>query len=99
MLFPPISKLKQILSQTHDLFYLQTNTNNQLPFLCSIAGSSITKHHDFGDDMTIFLYYNLFCCIQNPNTTKIRYYSIYKRHGIIFYGSTRNHNALQSNSS
>ena len=104
ILFASINKSKQInknpiLSQTQGLFYLQTNENNQLSFLRSIAGSSITNHHDFGDDLTTFLYDNLFCHIQNPNTTKIRCYSTYKRHGIIFYGCTRNHNALRSNSS
>ena len=104
ILFASINKSKQIhknpiISQTQGLFYLQTNENNQLAFLRSIAGSSITNHHDFGDDLTTFLYDNLFCHIQNANTTKIRCYSTYKRHGIIFYGCTRNHNALRSNSS
>ena len=61
MLFAPIKKSKQINKnpkpfQTQGLIYLQTNENKQLTFLCSIAGSSIMYYHDFGDDLTTFLY-------------------------------------------
>ena len=48
MLFALINKSKQINknpkpSQVQGLFYLQTNENNQLSFLHSIAGSSTTQ--------------------------------------------------------
>ena len=97
MLFAPINnqnkwkKSETILDSRFVLF--RDEKNYQLSFLHSFAGSSITNHHDFSDDLATFLYDNIFCHIQNPNATKIRCYSSYKLHDINFYGCTRNHNA------